>query len=235
MEHINFDNIAVWEVGEKVRDAYMGLKNKDIDYAVEAYSYEQMKDYILYGLNGKIFVEKPEFVTIRALVNGYTVDYVLCRKDGTYSDGRHPDEVWAGTILDDLARRDFTMNAMAIHTETGELFDPYNGKKDIDDRIIRCVGNTEYRMGEDALRLLRAVRFSITKTMSIHRDILRMFSEPEWMDKLANVSQDRIQDEVYKMFSFDTKKSISFFGVFPMFAEACFSNGMWLEPTHKEK
>ncbi len=102
--------VKIYLVGGSIRDQLLGLKSKDLDYAVEAGSYEEMRDYI--KENGKIFLETPEYLTIRAhLKNGEPADFVLCRKDGEYSDGRRPDKVTPGTLYDDLARRDFTVNA----------------------------------------------------------------------------------------------------------------------------
>jgi tRNA nucleotidyltransferase (CCA-adding enzyme) len=95
--------IEYFKVGGFVRDAILGVKSKDIDYAVQAPSYEAMAADIV-ARGGKIFYEKPEYLTIRAKMNGEDADFVLCRKEGAYSDARHPDKVEPGTIDDDLAR-----------------------------------------------------------------------------------------------------------------------------------
>ena len=152
-----------YEVGGAVRDEILNLPTNDLDYAVEAESYEAMREAVL-ERGGEIFLESPEYLTIRAKVPGIgPADFVLCRKDGAYSDGRHPDRVEPGTLLDDLARRDFTMNAMAVDIENGKLYDPHDGRKDMEAETIRCVGVAEERFEEDALRILRAIRFAITK------------------------------------------------------------------------
>jgi tRNA nucleotidyltransferase (CCA-adding enzyme) len=226
--------ITVYEVGGKIRDEFMGLKNKDIDYAVEADSYYAMREYII-SRGGEIFLEKPEFVTIRARIGRDAVDYVLCRKDGTYSDNRRPDFVTAGTIFDDLARRDFTMNAIARNIVTGEIIDPFSGQRDISHGIIRCVGEASERMMDDSLRLLRAIRFSITKNMIIEAEISRMFGSKFWTDRVANISQDRIRDEVSKMFVPQyINRAFRAFARYPMMAEACFEKGMWMKPTNEK-
>jgi len=167
------NNIKIWRVGGCNRDELLGLKSKDVDYAVESKSYEHMRNYIL-SIGGTIFIESPEFVTIRCKIGHESADYVLCRKESKYSDGRHPDEIQPGTIFDDLNRRDFKMNAIAKDSD-GNYYDPFNGIKDIQNKRISCVGNTHDRITEDYLRLLRAARFSITKQMTIHPEIENLF------------------------------------------------------------
>src|SRR5688572_15396559 len=116
--------VKAYEVGGDVGDRLMGLKNpKDLNYTVEAESYDEMVAWI--KTQGTIFVEQPQYWTVRAHLSGKRpADYVLARKDGQYSDGRRPDSVKPGTLLDDLKRRDFTMNAIAIG-ESGEYIDPF--------------------------------------------------------------------------------------------------------------
>ena len=108
----------IYQVGGSLRDECLGRPCKDFDFSVEAPSYEAMREHLVQD-GYTIFLEKPEYLTIRArFPKGHPqervcADFVLCRKDGFYSDGRRPDTVEPGTIYDDLARRDFTMNAMA--------------------------------------------------------------------------------------------------------------------------
>ena len=234
-------DIRKYIVGGFVRDQIrMGSGNhKDIDYAVEAESFDAMREWIIGQFTSptdRIFEDRPEFSTIRARIGRETFDYVMCRRDGAYSDGRHPDEVFAGTIDDDLARRDFTMNAIAI-CEDGSYYDPFGGIADIEAGIIRCVGNAEDRMREDFLRLMRAARFSITKGMAIHNDIVEMFGRREFVDGLRyTVSSERIREEVAKMFQADTERSIVFFAQFPMMRQAVFGTGqIWMQATSAKR
>jgi tRNA nucleotidyltransferase (CCA-adding enzyme) len=226
--------MKIYQVGGSVRDSFLGIKSKDIDYAVEASSYDEMREYIL-STNGEIFLENPEFFTIRAKwsidkKNKEPCDFVLCRKEGSYSDNRHPDNVEVGTIFDDLARRDFTINAIAINVETQEIIDPFGGIKDIEDKIIQCVGNPDLRFKEDALRILRALRFAITKNFKIAylTDICMSIN----MHLLSNISSERIREELHKMFKFDTNKSVTVIHNFKMspyiFNE---KTKIWLKPT----
>lgn len=235
--------IRIFEVGGSVRDRFLGKENKDRDFAVEAPSWEAMRDHV-HSIASKVFLETPEHFTIRALVpigvdakgkpKAEARDFVLCRKDGTYSDGRHPDTVEIGTIFDDLARRDFTVNAMAIDIETGELLDPHGGRADCDRRLLRCVGRAEDRFSEDALRILRAIRFSITKSLGVDPEIHSILTEDSkiWSDKLQAVSIERIREELLKCFQHDTFLTLHTLQQIDWrFSNVIFSGALWLEPT----
>ena len=192
-------------VGGAVRDEILGLKSKDLDYSVEAESFDAMRQAIL-DRGGEIFLETPQYFTIRAKVPKMgACDFVLCRKDGNYEDGRRPESVEMGTLLDDLGRRDFTMNAIA-KGEDGSYIDPFGGIRDLRRGVICCVGNPMDRFTDDYLRMLRAIRFSIVKRMRIDRDVndailcLRA--------KIAEVSVERIREELLKAFMFDTVETL---------------------------
>lgn len=225
--------VKLYKVGGCVRDKIMGVRAKDIDIACEAKSFDEMRDYVL-STGGKIFVEKPEYNTIRAHLNGEDADFVLCRRDGTYSDGRRPDSVEIGTIYDDLARRDFTMNAIAQDMETGQLIDPFGGQEDIKLKRIKCVGNTYARFGEDSLRMLRAIRFGITKGMFLSWTIEEFLKSPYNAELLLNVSQERIREELNKCFAHDTGLTLQVLEVFPHVREVLFSRGLKLTATMKQ-
>ena len=222
--------MKLYYVGGYVRDKILGLPSKDIDYAVEASSYEEMREYI--ASIGTIFLETPEYFTIRAKVGTETSDYVLCRKEKGYSDGRHPDVVEIGTIDDDLARRDFTMNAIAMRLD-GSYYDPFQGLEDIRRGVIRCVRDTFDRFNEDPLRILRALRFGITKRMVLSQEIheFLLFN----LDKVdfSGVSIERKREELYKMFKFDTTASMRVIHQYRLY-DILFDSNMWLMPTTKE-
>ena len=233
------EEIKLWEVGGHVRDHILGKTCKDIDMAVEASSWDAMREFV-HKNTKKIFLEKPEFLTIRAMgFDNLPKDFVLCRKDGTYSDNRRPDFVEPGTILDDLSRRDFTVNAIARNPETGEIFDPFFGIADVRAGLIRCVGDTEKRFGEDSLRIIRAFRFSITKSFVIHKEILDViWSAPnKWADAIDSVSEERIREELHKCFHFNTCSTVEQIGkIFPtQILEVIFDGNLWLEPTCKSR
>lgn len=193
-------------VGGAVRDSLLGLKCKDWDYAVEAASFDEMYQDIL-DRGGSVFVSKPEFFTVRAKLDGKSADFVLCRKESGFTDGRHPDKVEIGTIYDDLARRDFTINAMS-RTEDGVIYDPFNGREDLAEGRIRCVGDTEERLKEDYLRIMRAVRFAVTKGFALDGELARAMDKPEIYEGLANVSRERIYEELRKCFEHSTMETL---------------------------
>lgn len=221
------DDMKIFQVGGSVRDKLLGVKSKDIDYAVECDSFLEMRQHI--ASIGTIFLEKPEFLTIRAKVNGEFADYVMCRKDGHYSDNRRPDSVTPGTIMDDLARRDFTMNAIAIDTETGTYLDPFNGIGDIASMTIRCVGSND-RLIEDPLRLLRLIRFVIKLNFHIERELSDFIFDTEWKDLLASVSVERQREELTKCMAMNTLQTLRLLSWFEL--DRCLFNGpLWLKPT----
>jgi tRNA nucleotidyltransferase (CCA-adding enzyme) len=223
--------VKVFQVGGAVRDKLLGLKSKDIDFAVEASSFEAMHKHVQSTCK-QIFLIKPEFLTIRALHPKLgAVDFVMCRKDGAYSDGRRPNTVEPGTIFDDLARRDFTVNAMAID-EAGNLIDPHNGQQDLEDRLLRCVGLASDRFNEDALRILRAMRFSITKDLKLSAGIQAVLREPEiWVPKLESVSTERKREELHKCFAHSTPETLLFFKIIDRAWADCLFKDLWLKPT----
>lgn len=192
--------MKIYEVGGCVRDKLLGVEPKDIDYSVEANSFEEMKTELL-KRGMELWPTDEKYMTLRGKLNGIAADFVLCRKDGFYSDGRRPDQVEMGTIYDDLARRDFTMNAIAFDLEADKFLDPFNGHADIKNKIIRCVGSTD-RLKEDSLRMLRALRFSITKGFEIDFEIMKCIIENYTL--LKNISRERIFVEMNLMFQHST-------------------------------
>ncbi len=227
-------DVVLYRVGGCVRDALIGRKSKDIDYSVEAESFEAMESYI--AARGRIYLSKPEYLTIRAKLDGEDRDFVLCRKDGAYSDGRRPDSVEAGTIYDDLARRDFTMNAIAIRELDGKIIDPHGGVEDIQRWQIRAVGNAVDRFMEDALRLLRAMRFSITLGFCLDDEIRACMDDADLLEMLRTVSVERQQVELSKCFRADTFATLDFFERHRRLRNSLFSNKtLWIEPTLKER
>jgi len=226
-------NFKTYLVGGAVRDILLGISCKDVDYVVLAPSFEAMRDNLVNEQRCKIFVEKPEFLTIRCKhpVLG-CVDFACARKDGNYSDGRHPDAVEvADTLEQDLSRRDFTCNAIAKSVETGELFDPFNGEEDIRNGLLRAVRDAVTRISEDRLRAFRAVRFAVTKKFRIDRDLWEAINRQTPMDFDA-VSTERIYEELVKMFRADVERSFRLLTVdFPVLWDAVRQRGIWLKPT----
>lgn len=141
-------------VGGAVRDLLLGKEASDIDIATSA-TPEEVKEVFPNTVDVGI-----QHGTVLVLYEGEPIEVTTYRTEGTYSDHRRPDEVtFVRSLEEDLKRRDFTMNAMALSLD-GRLIDPFGGKQDIDNRLIRAVGAAEERFKEDALRMFRAIRFS---------------------------------------------------------------------------
>lgn len=217
----------MYKVGGCVRDAILGVKSKDIDFSCEASSFSELRDYI--ASIGTIFMENEQYLTIRAKVGKDAADFVLARKDGHYHDGRRPESVTPGLLIDDLRRRDFTMNAIA-QSEDGSLVDPFNGVQDIGSKLIRCVGSTKDRFDEDSLRMLRAIRFSITKGFRLDFEIVNyIINHPS---NISSVSSERIREELHKCFSFSTLATLQVFDRFHGLRDYVFEHcNIWLRPT----
>jgi tRNA nucleotidyltransferase/poly(A) polymerase len=231
-----------FEVGGCVRDQLLGLTSKDVDFAVEAPSFDAMEAE-LRTRGFKIFLSTPEFLTIRAqvpaseeklLARTKVADFVLCRKDSPGSDGRRPDFVEPGTIIDDLARRDFTMNAIAIDVATGQMLDPHDGQRDVKDGVLRFVGDPTKRILEDGLRVLRGVRFLVTKGLSAAPSTMDALFSGLAEEMLMKVSIDRVREELEKMFSFNTIRSMEVLEAYKLH-KAVFRDGLRLMPTQKER
>lgn len=179
-------------VGGCVRDLVMDREPKDWDITTNASPEEIQKlfpDSFYENDFGTVGV-KTEAVGI--------IEITPYRLESGYSDFRRPDAVmWGKTLEEDLARRDFTMNAIAYDAEKEELKDPYDGLEDTKKKLIRTVGKPEERFGEDALRMLRALRFASDLGFTIENETLEAIGEQA--ELLAHVSKERVRDEFTKI------------------------------------
>jgi poly(A) polymerase/tRNA nucleotidyltransferase (CCA-adding enzyme) len=184
-------------VGGCVRDLILGHIPKDWDVTTNA-APEQIA-----GLFPKTFYEN-DYGTV-TVVNEETDDLSLrnievtpFRHESPYSDKRHPDNVtWAKTITEDLRRRDFTINAIAYDPNTKELIDPHQGQKDLKDKVVRAVGEPAERFEEDALRMLRAVRFAAQLGFTLNSDTADSIQNKA--NLLKFIAAERIRDEFSKI------------------------------------
>ena len=231
-------DIQFFMVGGAVRDEIMGQPSKDIDFSVIAPSFDDVLEAV-HNAGMKVVQVKPEFGTIRAVARkpfmGHTggLDFVWARIDGPSSDGRRPDWTKPGALMDDLARRDFTMNAIA-KDQQGSIIDPFNGQADIEAKLIRAVGNAQERLSEDALRGLRAIRFAVTKGFWIHFEARDFVATRTFAELLSSVSKERQREEMEKMFAHDTVASLKWLERFPLVREVVFSDGLRLSATMRQ-
>ena len=178
-------------VGGCVRDSILGRRPDDWDITTSARP-EQVK-----ALFRRTVDTGLKHGTVTVLMDKESYEVTTYRIDGEYEDGRHPKEVaFTASLEEDLKRRDFTINAMAYHPDRG-LVDLFHGMDDIRAEIIRCVGNPLERFGEDALRILRAVRFSAQLGFSIEAETKTGIEE--LAPNLKLVSAERIQTELVKL------------------------------------
>jgi tRNA nucleotidyltransferase/poly(A) polymerase len=155
-------------------------------------------------------------------------DFVLARRE-VGGDGRYPDAVEAGTLYDDLKRRDFTMNAMA-KTAAGQLIDPFDGRYSIENKRIFPVGDVLTRFREDHLRILRALRFHVTLGFGMCDSIyIAIYKLIEDSNAFSGVSDERMRDEMHAMFSHDTERAINVLSKTRLLH--LFGNRLWLKPT----
>ncbi len=194
-------------VGGCVRDLIMGVTPKDYDVTTNATPEE------IIGLFPKTFYENS-YGTVGVVTCGEDLGTVCSdetvkivevtpyRLEGSYSDSRHPDEVkWSKNLFDDLGRRDFTVNSMAYNPVTHEIMDPYDGQKDIENKVIRAVGDANVRFNEDSLRLMRAIRFMSQLDFDI--EAVTRESVENNAHLLKNISHERVRDEFCKLIMSD--------------------------------
>lgn len=195
-------------VGGCVRDLILGVPPKDYDITTTATPEE------IVSLFPKTFYEN-DYGTVGVVTCGEelgitcvdetvkVIEVTPYRLEGEYSDNRHPDEVkWSKNIEDDLKRRDFTVNAIAYNPITGEVVDPFDGQTDLKNKVIRAVGAPDARFREDALRLMRAIRF--VAQLDFDLDPVTRESIEHNADLLGNISRERIRDEFVKLVMTDS-------------------------------
>jgi len=191
---------AAFLVGGCVRDAVLGRNVSDWDIATSATPAE------VAGIFPKTFLTGEKYGTVTVLYDESAVEVTTFRTEGTYSDGRRPERVeFISSLEEDLSRRDFTVNAMAV-SPAGELIDPFGGIMDIEARVIRCVGDPNLRFGEDALRMLRAFRLSAQLGFTVEPETLSAVYANA--GKAGALSAERIRVETEKTLMSKTPETI---------------------------
>ncbi|WP_342472741.1 CCA tRNA nucleotidyltransferase [Metasolibacillus sp. FSL H7-0170] len=180
-------------VGGAVRDFIIGQPNNDVDIATSALPAE------IKAIFSETIDVGIEHGTVLVLDEGEPIEVTTYRTDGLYTDHRRPDTVtFVRNLEDDLARRDFTMNAMAM-TRDGVIIDLYNGQEDIQHKVIRAVGQAEQRFKEDALRMMRAIRFSAQLGFTIESTTLSAIQS--LAEQIQYVARERIHAELNKIWT----------------------------------
>jgi tRNA nucleotidyltransferase/poly(A) polymerase len=238
-----------YEVGGKIRDEILGLQSKDVDYVavpseslLEKYksAHEMFVVLETFLLNEKfeIFLSTPDCFTIRAKFpkdHKYqgVADFVMARKEIGYVEGTRTPIVIPGTLKDDLERRDFTVNAMA-KGDDGKIIDLFDGMNDLKRMVLITPLPPEQTFNDDPLRVLRAVRFAITKGFSL-KFLDYYINNYDYGNKMSVVSTDRIREELYKCFKHDTMGTLDMLNDYPTLKRYIFENKlMWLKPTNEQ-
>ena len=245
--------MKIYEVGGCIRDSLLGIESKDIDYSVVLDNTDQTVDEgwdqmlsFLKKEGYKIFLETKDCFTVRAkfpighINEGLVADFVMARKEVGYVLGTRKPILEVGTLYDDLIRRDFTLNALAKDMD-GNIIDYFNGIEHLKEGLLVTPLNPMKTMMDDPLRILRALRFSLTKDLEVHTDIMESMKQPDILDKLKKtVSQERIREEITKMMMCDTIKTIKLLvdidrDYIKGFLDIVFKDTMWLKPTTEKK
>lgn len=241
----------IFEVGGCVRDEIIGVHTNDIDFTFVLENTDQTVDEgwdeMLSHLKTegfKIFLETKDCFTVRAkfpkghVNEGLVADFVMARKEVGYIDGTRQPILELGTLEDDLTRRDFTLNALAKDLD-GNIIDLFDGQTHLSQKVLITPLEPIKTFMDDPLRMIRALRFSITKGFDIHPTVWNAIFTPGLIKKLSEVvSQERIQGEVMKMMKHDTVKTLRLLSVIDKkdssLIEIMFKDKMWLMPTTKQ-
>ena len=192
---LNRAGYEAWLVGGFVRDSLRGIPAHDVDIATNAHWRFTKEAFQKNGFT--VHETGTKHGTVTVMVDGWPLEITTFREEGAYSDARHPDSVaFVQDVETDLARRDFTMNAIAYHPENG-FKDPFGGRQDIQNHLIKCVGKPSKRFAEDALRIMRAARFCSQLGFSIHPQTREGMAQ--CVSGLDHVARERIQDELGRL------------------------------------
>lgn len=241
---------SFYEVGGKVRDELLGIQSKDFDYVVvpdmdrltKGSTVEDVFNLVVEDLKLKgfeIFLITPKMFTIRAKFptgehKGRVADFVVARKELGYKHGTREPIVVPGTLYDDLQRRDFTVNALAKDGE-GKIIDYFGGIKDLNAKVLKTPIRGSITFTDDPLRLLRAIRFSVTKNFYISNEVDSYISYFDYNKSFGVVSEERIREELHKCFKHNTLATLKILEKYFNLKNYIFSKThLWLKPTNEK-
>jgi len=191
IKQLNNNGFEAYAVGGCIRDSLLKRKPKDWDITTNATPHE------VKSLFDKTVDTGIKHGTVTIIINNQIFEVTTYRVDGKYSDNRRPEKVeFTSSLKDDLSRRDFTMNAIAYHPYEGYI-DYFNGIDDITHSLIKTVGNANERFQEDALRMLRAIRFSAQLNFLIDEETIEAIKSNAYY--IEKISIERIRDEINKI------------------------------------
>ncbi len=204
MSILEQNGYSAYAVGGCVRDSLLGLMPFDWDICTSALPEQTAESFDGF----RVIPTGVKHGTLTVIIEN-PLEITTFRIDGDYLDNRRPSEVsFTRNLQDDLCRRDFTVNAMATNSH-GEITDLYGGRKDLEAKLIRCVGDAATRFDEDALRIMRALRFAATLGFEIETETAKAIHEKKHL--LKNIAAERIQKEFTKMLTGDCCQILSEF------------------------
>ena len=193
--HLEFNGYKAYLVGGSTRDIFNYKSPKDYDICTDA-TPKQVK-----SLFAKSYDTGLKHGTVTIVLKDEHYEVTTMRKEGAYKDNRSPEEVFfTDSLKEDVARRDFTINSIAIDVNRN-VYDYFGGLKDIENKIIRCVGKAEDRFNEDALRLIRCIRFSCQHNFTIEENTFQAIIKNAYLIQM--ISKERIRDELCKILMSD--------------------------------
>ncbi|MBE6772978.1 MAG: HD domain-containing protein [Ruminococcaceae bacterium] len=193
IDTLNKNGFEAFAVGGCIRDMLMGIPAHDCDITTNA----KTEDIFRIFKDHKTLDTGAKHGTVTVILENEALEVTTYRLESTYSDNRHPDTVrFTKNLTDDLARRDFTVNSIAYSPSIG-IIDPFDGIKDIEKRLIRCVGNPSERFNEDSLRILRGLRFSSVLGFEIEQETSDAMHKCRHLIK--NLSKERVFSELSKL------------------------------------
>lgn len=197
LNEVLYKNGKLYRVGGCVRDAIIGINCKDIDYLITGLDLNEIFEIL--SVYGKPNIVGQSFGIITVNIDHMQYDFAMPRIDTTTGFGHCDFEIKTDknlSVIDDLSRREITINAIAYDVETGEYIDPFNGISDIKQGILKCVGDPDIRFKEDALRIMRIIQFSIRFGFQIERNTLIAITANRKL--LHNITGERIYEEIKK-------------------------------------
>jgi tRNA nucleotidyltransferase (CCA-adding enzyme) len=189
---------AAYLVGGGVRDLLRGQPVKDWDVATSAQPHQVQQMF------RRTIPTGIAHGTVTVLFREHAIEVTTFRGEGAYSDGRRPDSVhFVSQIEDDLGRRDLTINAIAFDPVTQTIVDPFSGQRDLEQGLIRAVGDPLARFEEDGLRVLRAIRFATVLRFQIDPETLRAMEDARVLERFKRVSVERVREELWRLLAAD--------------------------------
>ena len=207
-----------------------------VAYAPSMYDDNMSKAADDYAYELAVSIVDDEFIVT---AEGYkyqgVADFVMARKEVGYVPGTRIPIVEPGNLYDDLSRRDFTINALAKDPDTGEIIDYFGGLEDIKEKLLRTPLPPIVTFDDDPLRILRGIRFSITKRLRVSEDMWQAMKAYDYFDKMPVVSEERIREELTKCFKCNSSLTLGWLSELTELRDYIFSKtNLWLKPTNEK-